>query len=60
MADTETLQTLIEDASRVPLPRRGSPEQPPVIDLNVPTPRREIVIPAATVTMLEDYELYVD
>jgi hypothetical protein len=26
----------------------------------VPTPRREIVIPAATVTMLEDYELYVD
>lgn len=53
--ETDALSELIDDARHMPLPKpRGR-----VIDLTVPAPRAEIVIPDATITLLEDYELYV-
>ena len=55
MIETDTLSDLIDDAKHIPVPR----PRPRVIDLAVPSPRTEIVIPEATMTMLEDYELYV-
>jgi len=53
MIETAALSDLIDDAKHIPMPK------PRVIDLTVPEPRRELVIPAATVTLLEDYELYI-
>jgi hypothetical protein len=50
------LADLIDDAAQIP---DGTIHPQRVIDLTVPAPRREIVIPDATVTLLEDYELYV-
>jgi hypothetical protein len=55
MAQTEGLDALIADAQQVPV----QVPRPRVIDLTVPQPRREIRIPDAMVTELEDYELYI-
>ena len=52
-----TLADLIADAQQITLPAPRTPDR--VIDLTVPAPRTGIVIPEATMTMLEDYELYV-
>jgi hypothetical protein len=49
------LTAMIHDAEQVHLPRIPLPR---TIDLTAPA-RHDLVIPAATVTMLEDYELYV-
>lgn len=54
--ETDALSELIDDARHMPLPK---PRGRRVIDLTVPAPRAEIVIPDATITLLEDYELYV-
>ena len=59
-AEWDGLSTMIHDAEQVQLPQRPRVPRPRTIDLTLPEPRREIVIPEATVTMLEDYELYVD
>ena len=56
MIETDGLDQLIADARQMPTPRTADDR---VIDLTVPQPRREIRIPEATVTLLEDYELYV-
>jgi hypothetical protein len=55
--DSGTLATLIADAEQVQLPRVPLPR---TIDLDAPPAPRTIVIPEATMTLLEDYELYVD
>jgi hypothetical protein len=57
LAELDPLATMIDDAHHVRLPRLPRPR---TIDLTVPSPRQEIVIPEATITMLESYELYVD
>lgn len=54
--ETDGLQELIDAARQMPVTK---PEPRVVIDLTLPTPRREIHIPDALVTQLEDYELYV-
>jgi hypothetical protein len=54
--ETDGLAQLIADASQVPLPRT----EPRLIDLDAAPPAPvPIRIPDATVTLLEDYELYV-
>lgn len=57
--ETDGLQELIDAARQVPVVPVPKPEPRVVIDLTLPTPRREIHIPDALVTQLEDYELYV-
>jgi hypothetical protein len=54
--ETDGLQELIDAAGRVPI---AKPEPREVVDLTLPIPRREVHIPDALVTQLEDYELYV-
>ena len=54
--ERDGLTAMIHDAEQVHLPRLPLPR---TIDLTAQAPRHDLVIPPQTVTMLEDYELYV-
>jgi hypothetical protein len=54
--EIDSLAQLIADAQQVELPRQQRP-RPAAVDLA--KSREPIRIPEATVTLLEDYELYV-
>jgi hypothetical protein len=57
MIDTDALATLIHDAQQVPLPAQAG--RPRAVDLSaVDLTAPSLVIPDATVSLLEDYELY--
>jgi hypothetical protein len=55
-----SLDELIDDARHVPLPQPAVTDVATgtVVDLNLPAPRTEIVIPDDLVGMLRDYDLY--
>ena len=62
MVETDAMDRMIADARQVPLPRQKQTEDGQRIDLTAAAREaepREIRIPEATMTMLEDYELYV-